>query len=229
MASRHIDGEVLVILGNSLGAVSNSRKIELLAAMLEHLLHLASDRLERAMALSQVRNIARLAEEVGEQHPVTVARIFPVAEKLFKTNGNLHLALNTARVCLRACQRPPSPEVAVTNEQLHNRAQTLVCGESWVLQRIGRLDEADGLLKESLELGQALGWGRNTAFVLKCRGRLLRLRAEQLSAGEERSGLLEESESVLHQAIGAFSSSSDFGVSHPEEETAGASSPGHSS
>jgi tetratricopeptide (TPR) repeat protein len=211
-----VEGVQAVLLATPLGAFSHPRCPQLLAATLRQTLDLAADRSRRGLALSQVRNIARLAEQLLDIDPVLVASVYPIAERLFKTRGHLQLALKVSRVTLRATERPPTSSSVVTNGQLRDRAQTKICGESWVLQRIGELDEADRVAAESLELGRVLGWDRNTAYCLKCRGRLLRMRAEQTNASDERISLLSDSETHLRSAITEFGESSEFGHDHPE-------------
>jgi tetratricopeptide (TPR) repeat protein len=211
-----LDGTAAVVLAIPLGGVAHTRRSELLAATLRHLLDLAADRAQRPLATTQVRNIARLADQVLATDPPLVAHAFPVAEKLFKTTGNMQLALTTSRLSLRASEHPPASASVVSDQQLRDRAQTLICGESWVLQRIGELDEADRLALESLELGKRLGWDRNTAYCLKCRGRLLRMRGVVADDPNDRNRLSSESETLLRAAIAAFSSSTEFGPDHPE-------------
>ena len=80
----------------------------------------------------------------------------------------------------------------------------MICGRSWVLQRVNRLDEAKTDAKQSLKLGNTLKWHRNTAFCLKCLGRLSRMEAEAATDGAEKQELLAESERYLRQAIKAF-------------------------
>lgn len=216
VATAELGGEPAVLLSHAIGAVSTARGRSLLGDTLRRLLAIAGDRSQRALAVTQVRNVARLAEHLLDDDPELAADAYRKAEKLFKTRGNLQLALKAARVSLRASERPPPGLSDVTDEQLRARAQTLICGESWVLQRIGELDEAERIALSSLDLGDHLGWERNTAFCLKCRGRLSRMRAERTDDADERQVLLAESEVLLLAAVDAFSTSAEFGPSHPE-------------
>src|SRR5207253_38316 len=79
----------------------------------------------------------------------------------------------------------------------------------WVYQRIGSLEEAQVAATRSLKLGEAVGWDRNTAFCLKCTGRLLRMMAERTPDPLERERLLKESEDHLQKAVCAFAKASD--------------------
>jgi tetratricopeptide (TPR) repeat protein len=216
-ASAPLVTETGVLLTWRVGGVHVPRFHQLLSEVLRSLLRIASDRNQHHLAVTQVRNIARLAVELQETDPELVADSYRHAEKVFKTRGNLQLALSASRVALRASERPPLLANRVTDEQLRARAQTLICGESWVLQRTGDLDAAERLAQQSLQLGEKLGWDRNTAFRLKCLGRLQRLRAEQEGVEEsKRRELLGESERLLLEAARAFAKSDEFGPGHPE-------------
>jgi tetratricopeptide (TPR) repeat protein len=100
-------------------------------------------------------------------------------------------------------------------------AIALVCGRSWVLQRTGRLTEALADAEESLRLGEHIPWERNTAFCKKCIGRLYRMLAEEeLERPAPDQGrvkrLLDDSISLLTEAIRRFSSLEEVGPTHPE-------------
>ena len=89
-------------------------------------------------------------------------------------------------------------------DEARAEAVALICGTSWVLQRIGRLDEAKTAAQESLILGEDLHWPRNTAFCKKCLGRLSRIQAEEAVTDRERDQLLTESEASLREAMRLF-------------------------
>jgi tetratricopeptide (TPR) repeat protein len=188
--------------------ISNERHDELVGRALRALVVLCLDKERRKVALSQVRNIARLSE-VCSSDPALVASVFPAADKLLKATGDLHLVLDVARLSIRAASRQPIPGENPSIETLRHKAQTLICGVSWVYQRIGRLPEARVYAEESLNLGQELGWVRNTAFCKKCIGRLLRLEAELSKDPDRRRTLLRESEASLREAIPIFESAED--------------------
>jgi tetratricopeptide (TPR) repeat protein len=205
-----------VMLAFHLGALNALGQRELLACTLRLLLTIAGDEHQRPLALSQVPNIALLAERLVCEEPELVASSYQRAEKLFKTRGNLQLALRASRVALRASELTPEGSTRVTNEQLRDRAKTKICGESWVLQRIGDLEEAERVAHESLDLGERLGWSKNTAFCLKCLGRLQRMRAERLHDSSEQARLYADSERLLRDAAQQFAESAEFGPDHPE-------------
>jgi tetratricopeptide (TPR) repeat protein len=78
------------------------------------------------------------------------------------------------------------------------------------------LEGAQKAAKDSLELGEAIGWERNTVFCQKCTGRLARMHAEIESNPREREKYLKESIRLLGAAIKTFSSMKDIGPDHPE-------------
>lgn len=214
--STMIETRPAVMLAFRLEAIVRPDTRVLLASTLRSLLAIAEDRDQRVLAVSQVTNIARLAEHLMHDEPELVAGSYHRAEKLFKTRGNLFLALRASRVALDASERIPGGRTKVTDEQLRSRAQTKICGESWVLQRIGELDDAERVAEESLQLGEVLGWARNTAYCSKCLGRLQRIRAERTTDPTERAQRLAKSESLLRTAVQQFSASAEFGPDHPE-------------
>jgi lipopolysaccharide biosynthesis regulator YciM len=91
-------------------------------------------------------------------------------------------------------------------EVLKGEAVALICGQSWVYQREGRLDLARVLAQDSLDLGKKIPWARNTAFCKKCLGRLYRLEAKESSDTHRREELYALSVSFLQEAIDCFES-----------------------
>ena len=85
----------------------------------------------------------------------------------------------------------------------------MICGQSWVLQRVNKLENAEAAALESLALGKKLPWPRNTAFCLKCLGRLCRLQAEAADDAPTRERYLARSEGYLVDAIAQFESLAD--------------------
>ncbi len=73
-----IGGETAVLLATPLGGFTHAKRSHLLTTTLSRLLELAGDRTRRSLALSQVRNIARLAEELLPIDPALVARVYPI-------------------------------------------------------------------------------------------------------------------------------------------------------
>src|SRR5206468_2880638 len=101
-------------------------------------------------------------------NPPSVADVYFKIEKLLKRRGDKHLVLQTAQLAIDASRRAHlrTPDIA------KYEAHALICGQSWVFQRIGRLPEARIAAEKSLQLGVDIGWERNTAYCTKCLGRL---------------------------------------------------------
>jgi tetratricopeptide (TPR) repeat protein len=143
-----------------------------------------------------------LAEVAVTDRPEAVARIFITLDKPLKRLGDKHLVLAAANLAIDAARAArPRP-----NEVIEGEAQALICGRSWVFQRINRLDEARVAASASLRMGQAIGWDRNTAFCEKCIGRLCRIEAERPENAHRKVELLKESIAHLETAISAFTS-----------------------
>ncbi len=163
-------------------------------------------------ALAQVGNALALAKACEGERPDAVADVFMILEKYLKDLGDKHVVLNVAELSLRGA-RDSKPRTQRSSER---EAHALVCGRSWVYQRINRLPEARIAAEQSLHLGKDIPWDRNTAFCLKCIGRLCRLEAERAPTDAGRVRLFQESVSKIQRAIGQFSSMSDFGPEHPQ-------------
>ena len=103
--------------------------------------------------------------------------MFITIDKPLKAWGDKHLVLDVAELVIGCARRVPSRGRA----EVEGEAQAMICGKSWALQRIGRLDEARIAAEKSLELGEDIGWDRNTAYCEKCIGRLYRIMAEEAS------------------------------------------------
>lgn len=164
-------------------------------AWLQEMPHLRrSPGAQRALA-----EVLRLGKHLTDNHPDHVASVFRATEKVAKDLGDQRLVHKAAELAISSARRSPSREVAV----LGLEAQALICGRSWVWQRHGDLGRAAESAYESLELGKAIGDDLNTAFTLKCLGRLFRMRAEQ-SSGEDAQVLLGESIRHLRDARAGF-------------------------
>jgi len=109
----------------------------------------------------QVPNAIALAKACESHAPELMAGLFWALDKALKQTGNKRLVLEIGERSIAAAKRCKS-ETAVKG-----KAVALICGLSWALQRIGRLNEARAAGEMSLELGEALRWDRNTAFCYK--------------------------------------------------------------
>lgn len=186
---------------------------DLFERALEVLTEVVADPAQRPLALTLLRTLHRLALVVHERgrRPDLVSRVFPAGDKTFKTAGDFHLALNSAALSRDASHMVPPGRSTPTPQMVRDRAQTLVCGISWVHQRTGQLDLAEVEAKRSLELGKAIGWQRNTAFCLKCLGRLRRMQAEATTDVEMKRVLLIESKELLEEAAVEFANAPELG------------------
>jgi tetratricopeptide (TPR) repeat protein len=135
--------------------------------------------------------------------------VFRKLEKLLKRTGHKYLVLDLAELTIKAASHQPR-----SVEDARAQAHALICGSSWAYQRIGDLDTARTLARQSLTLGDDLSWDRNTAFCLKCEGRIMRLQAERTPS--QRSSLLTASAESINTAIQKFISMSEIGPTHPE-------------
>jgi tetratricopeptide (TPR) repeat protein len=184
----------------------------LLARALNSVLLFIEGRKQEPDGKAQVRNAIALAEACAGPRPDATATVFRALDKSLKDIGDKHLALKVAELSIQAA-REAAPR---TREVAEGEAHALICGRSWVYQRINRLADARVAAEESLRCGKDINWGRNTAYCMKCLGRLLRLEAEQTPAGPRRKQLLEESVLYIRDAIARFSEMPEFGPNDPE-------------
>jgi tetratricopeptide (TPR) repeat protein len=160
----------------------------------------------------QIPNIVAISHECVTQRPDVVARVFMQLDKHLKDLGDKHLVLDMATLSVSAARRA-NPK---TREEAEGEAHALICGISWVYQRIGRLREAQTYAEKSLRIGEEIGWDRNTAYCMKCIGRLHRLQAEAQNDEALRAIDIEQSCRYLKDAIERFSRASEFGPNDPE-------------
>jgi tetratricopeptide (TPR) repeat protein len=151
-------------------------------------------------AKAQTHNALTLARICLQSNPESVLQLFDALEKPLKRLGNKRFVLDAAEwTIVAADSKFPRDEACA-----RAKAKAIICGRSWVYQRVGQLKDAEHSAQESLELGERIHWGRNTAFCLKCMGRLRRLVAERAPRTEERRKLFSESADLLHKAVATF-------------------------
>ena len=150
-----------------------------------------------------IRNVLVLAS-AGDLRRDVVARVFEIAQTAVKRLGDKRLVWQAATLSLTAARREPRHR-----QDAEAEARALICGQSWVLQRVKKLENAEATALESLTLGKKLPWPRNTAFCLKCLGRLYRLQAEATDDPTARNAYLAKSERYLLDAIKAFEGLAD--------------------
>lgn len=180
---------------------------ELAAAALAGLIEFIRANRASAIGWSQVPSALALAKLCGRQHRHIVASLFRNLDKLLKRTGNKRFVLEVADLSITAARSADRSEDVTRSE-----AVALVCGRSWVYQRRGRLREARAEGEKSLEIGEGIGWKRNTAFCHKCIGRLFRLEAEQhrrTGDEDEAKRCLVQSVERLKKAIACFTENAD--------------------
>ena len=176
---------------------------ELLSQALDALLAHIAQRGPLATTRDEIRAALVLARTHGVRSDV-VARVFDVTQKPLKRLGDKRLVWLAATLSLTAARRANRHR-----QDAEAEAVALICGQSWVLQRVNKLEDAEAKALESLHLGEDLKWHLNTAFCWKCLGRLSRLRAEATSDATLRATLLEQSERYLRDAIAKFTTLDD--------------------
>ena len=167
--------------------------LRLIGKALAQLLEFIRANKKNKLGWRQVPNAIALAKVCQSADSGLVSALFWKLDKLLKRTGNKRLVLEVANISLTAARRPPRSEAKTKGEAI-----ALICGRSWVFQRINRLAEARAEGEKSLQLGEAIGWYRNTAFCLKCLGRLFRMEAERHRQNNTKfTKLLDASTSVV--------------------------------
>lgn len=192
--------------------LDHSEMPELIGNALRHTLAFVKSNKSNILGLGQVPNAVAFVRKCAALNPAVATIAFDPLDKLLKRSGRKRLVLEVAELTISAARSvAPPTEVARKAE-----AKALICGQAWVYQRIGDFEKAEQSANDSFRLGNALGWSRNTAFCLKCLGRLRRVRAEQAPHARTRQKFLGQSKIKLLEAINAFSNCPDHGPEHPE-------------
>ena len=165
----------------------------------------------------QVRNAITLSRGCTSSYPNSVAKLFWNVDKIVKGFGDKHLVLDVANLSIEAARRSPNR----TDDVVKGEAVALICGRSWVYQRMDRLFDAIADGEKSFEIGEGIAWERNSAYCKKCIGRIYRMQAEKelenhkLDRQKVRD-LLKQSTECLNDAIDRFSRLEEFGPDDPE-------------
>lgn len=159
----------------------------------------------------QILNVVSLADKCLSTNPQLVATVFEKLDKIVKRVGDKYLVLRAASLSVTASNQAARDENIIKAE-----IRARICGVSWALQRLGRLEEAHASASKSRDLAELIGSDENMAFCYKCMGRLRRMEAEGLPKGALRDAKLDESVGLLTKAIDHFSIISKFGPNHPE-------------
>jgi tetratricopeptide (TPR) repeat protein len=192
--------------------VQNQEGSTVLSFALKHMIQFIQENKGTNGERQQLINGISLAKSCERTHPEIACRLFLTLDKPLKCLGNKRLVLEVANLAID-CSRMAYPRSRDTAEA---EARALICGTSWVLQRIGRLSEAQADADKSLKIATQMGWDENIAFCTKCIGRLYRMRAEASNNLDERQALLDKSATFLKEAIDRFGKLTSFGPDSAE-------------
>ena len=166
---------------------------------------------QNGLGQGQIENALAVLRECARVNPMAATIAFEPLDKLLKRRGRKAEILEIAEITVNCARGVPRTKLIAKSE-----AKALVCGHCWVYQRIGQLELANVYGEQSLSLGKEIEWPRNTAFCLKCLGRLNRVRAEYAINARARQRFLNQSGAFLEQAIEAFTNCEDYGADDPE-------------
>jgi tetratricopeptide (TPR) repeat protein len=173
---------------------------DVIASALRAVLNWIRSRKSQPISRADIECALTLANLIVAARPEAVARTFITLHQPLKRLGDKHLVLAAANLAIDAARA----DKLRPNEVIEGEAQALICGRSWVFQRIGRLDEARAAAATSQRLGEDICWDLNTAFCEKCIGRLCRIEAESHEDRAKSADLLQDSINHLKRAVEAF-------------------------
>ncbi|MCW2572399.1 MAG: hypothetical protein JWO88_2457 [Frankiales bacterium] len=176
-----------------------------------------------ARAAEQTPNMLALARRVEARSPRAAARAFTAFDKPSKTYGDLALIYDLAVVSRRAAQAVV--RVAGTAPErdsfLNHSSRAAICGESWVLQRVGEYPDAARVLGEARDIAERTRDEVSLAFADKCLGRIERLAAEEARRTgrpePEIAAPLERSGALLSASRDAFAGLASRGKAQPKD------------
>lgn len=159
-----------------------------------------------------IDNVVALAKRCMASHPSLVASVFTRLDKRLKRIGNKRLVWFVAHLSIQAARGIRERD----REVVEHEARALICGTSWAFQRLHKIGKARIDADEAYRLAQNMRMDRTLAFCVKCRGRLCRMEAEQMTSGPEKMAKLHESVALLNEAIEHFGLLTEFGPEDPE-------------
>src|SRR5579872_598130 len=159
-----------------------------------------------------VKTAFGLAFTAETLNPAAAMSVFDPLDKPLKRAGRKRDVLALARLTIRVANAIPTRD----KKMIEAEALAMICGESWTYQRIGDLAKAEELALASQNLGETVGYKRNTAFCLKCRGRLKRVEGDRESRGKKQSAQFNKSIDLLTEAITTFSDHPNYGPKSDE-------------
>lgn len=148
-------------------------------------------------------SLSRMAYCLKDIDPESLLELFDRVEPSLKSVGDFNLMMRFGLMVEEVCKASERSD----RHLIERQTQATTCAKAWVLQRIGRLKDADNQLVEDEELTRLAGEVRGLAFTLKCRGRLRRLMAERSDYApgpDDADRLLEESLADLRSARAEF-------------------------
>lgn len=187
-------------------------EVQILANSVKSVLAFIKANPESPLLSDLVTNAVGLATICERRNPVAALAIFDPLDKPLKRAGRKRDVLELARLTIRVANAMTVRDTAA----IEMEALATICGVSWTYQRIGDLAKAEHFALESQKLGDSIGYTRNTAFCLKCRGRLRRVEAERELNSKKRSRLINESIRFLTDAIAIFGSHPKYGPESDE-------------
>lgn len=170
------------------------------------------------VAAAQTPNALALAGAVLNTDPRIVSGVFIAFDKPSKAWGDLSAIQGLAQLASEAARRVASSDLdpKTTANMASVRARSNICGTGWVYQRVDELTQADAEMVEAEQFSNTASDPKDKAFAVKCRGRLSRLRAEDLDVADPlRAALLDASVAQLTEAQNRFTAlmvQGDIGV-----------------
>ena len=178
----------------------NPQASNVITALLEHI----KINKNSSVCLHQAENVIALFRLLESPSGTLTLDVFERLDKPLKRFATKKQVLVFANLCIEKARLVQSE----SHEEMKNAAKAvakaLICGVSWVAQRVGNLRQAALSGTQSLEMGKKIPWPRNTAFCLKCLGRLKRLEAEGFKKGRRQNELLNASTKSFLEAIELF-------------------------
>jgi tetratricopeptide (TPR) repeat protein len=192
--------------------ITSDRSQDILANALSSLLTFIDNTPVNANIRACVDNVIALSKKCRASHSTLVAHVFTRLDKRLKRLGNKQLVWFVANLSRQAARAVGQPD----REVVEAEARALICGTSWAFQRLHKVEKARIDADEAYSLAQSVRLDRTLAFCMKCRGRLRRMEAEQLTDGKEKELKLQESVLMLKEAVEKFSQLTEFGPTDPE-------------
>jgi tetratricopeptide (TPR) repeat protein len=188
----------IAISGDLLTPIPSRYAEGLPARLLSELLVMVEDRPCGRSLEAAIDAIVVLTKALEGEAPDLVASVFQVVDKPLKRRGDKRLVLDLSERSIHAAHEGTRSDAVVEAEAI-----ALICGRSWVYQRVGQIKKARADGEKALRLGEEIGAPVTIAFCHKCLGRLCRMEAAHAEQ-HVRHALLARSEAHLLEAIERF-------------------------